>query len=378
MTNEKKYYLLLPLVCFLAAYALDKAFYIGGLEDYFLRTASFINYDRKGELLDELETYLKQPKRKKVLVVFGNSRTFSFDRKFIEKNHPDWVLFNFSVPGGNSDYYYHFMEKFQARNVKPDFIYFTVTPQGYNSTPIVNVDEAMVNGLPPGFVARNFTKFSVADLSNYVAKKLFWNYQYRPKLGVILKKLKKDKEHLKGFRKLRVLTYNVLKENRGSIPYYGGARDPVQNRPVQIAGARHTWKNHFRPFTDHESQYYFTDRFLKIAREMNVPATLLWARVGPELRRLKNTAVVRTDAQGKGLTVRAIWTKRITKLGNAYNADLLDMNYTGAMKCDKFYDESHLAAICFDEFTNLVFAHAEKKLRSKVGRNAAPAGRRDS
>src|SRR6185295_11675175 len=111
---------LFPFVLFLAAYIIDKQLYIGGFQDSFLRTATFLNYSHKIDMMDELQLYLLNPQRKKVLVLFGNSRTMSFENAYLEKKYPDWMWFNFSVPGGTTDYFQYLTEIMKKRGIRPD------------------------------------------------------------------------------------------------------------------------------------------------------------------------------------------------------------------------------------------------------------------
>ena len=187
---------------------LDKAFVVGNLEDYFLSTASFKNYDHKIAMLDELEEYLKKPDRKKVMIMFGNSRTMPFSTEYIASHYPGWVLFNFSVPGGTSDYYLEMLEQFQKRSIRPDHVFLAVTPQGMNQSARVSMDEVMVTGLSPGFVIRHAGHYSVDDITNYIAKKTFLVYQYRPKVWVIRDRMKPG--HVEQFRKFLVLLEEAL------------------------------------------------------------------------------------------------------------------------------------------------------------------------
>ncbi|MBI3394307.1 MAG: DUF1574 family protein, partial [Spirochaetia bacterium] len=211
-------FILFPLLVFAAAWLLDKQFFIGTFPDYYLRTGSFINYRHKLDLTDELQLYLAQPNRRKTLVIFGNSRTMAFDNAYIEKKYPDWMLFNFSVPGGTTDYFYYVLRRFKDKNIRPDFVVMAVTPQGFNASPASAMDEVMLEGLPVSFVLRYANRYSIDDLGNYFAKKLFWSYQYRPKPGVIAQRMENDALLARTYNQFRARTYVLLSENRGSTP----------------------------------------------------------------------------------------------------------------------------------------------------------------
>src|SRR6185295_14490231 len=98
-------FLFLPLLILIAAYIIDKIFLMEDLQTYFTKTVSELNFFHKPVLFQELKDYLAKKDRKKVLVFFGNSRALLFNNKYIEEKYPDWILFNFSVPGGTPDYF---------------------------------------------------------------------------------------------------------------------------------------------------------------------------------------------------------------------------------------------------------------------------------
>lgn len=366
-------YLFFPALLLLAAFLTDKAFYLGDFEDYFLRTASFVNYEHKEILINELESYLKQENRKKVMVMFGNSRTMAFDPEHIKNYYPDWLLFNFSVPGGNTDYYLQFMERFKKRGIKPEFIYFAVSPQGFNSSAKVQMDEVMLNGLSAWFVLKNIPYYRVTELSNYFAKKTFWNYQFRPKLSIIMKKLKNDGKHLKGFRKLKKTSPELLKTNLGSIPISSKHDKGINDSDELSRTAEGTWIDFFSPFTVSKTQMYFTESSLKISKEMGIPSIVLWTKVGPYLRQIKNERAVETMQDGSKLTIRSSWAPKIEMLARKYNSEFMDMNFGPTIQCDRFQDSSHMAGVCFPEFTDFIFEKAGiKKINNTPNKVTAP------
>ena len=353
--------MLFPLIPLLAAFLFDKLFFIGEVPYYFLNTASFVNYDHKEELIFELKDYLSRKDRKKVVAIFGNSRTTPFNNAYIESKHPDWILFNFSVPGGTSDYYCYLMEKFQKNNIHPDHMVFAITPQGFNSVSRIQMDEVMVYALPPSFIARNISHFSIDDMSNYIAKKLFLGYRNKPLPAVILRRTKnnsRDKELLKEFI---INSKKALHDSRGSVAL--SKREPKTNRVKMEENAEDIFRDFLSPFQYSKNQHFFMEESLKIAVEMKIPSSLLWARVSPELRLLKNEiAFIKTD-DGKTITIRGAWEPRQRSLAEKYGVKFLDMNDDGNFKCDKFIDASHMSGICFDDFTDYLFSNIEGSTR---------------
>lgn len=350
--------LLFPVIVLLGAFLLDKLFFIGDLEHYFLTTASFKNYEHKLEMLDELEQYLQKKNRKKVMVLLGNSRTMPFSNEYIASQYPEWILFNFSVPGGTADYYLYILEQFQARQLKPDHAFLAVTPQGMNQSARVSLDEVMITGLPPGFVARHASNYSLNDLSNYVAKKLFLVYQYRPKLWVIQDRM--EEGHLEHFRKFLGLLEDALRKERGSVPVKAeeGVVDSEERMEIY---ARSIWKDFFVPFELSKDQVFFTRRCLEILNELDVTSDLVWVRVSENLRVRIDQEPANVELRHKDppKTVRELWEPTMKQLAHSQRARFLDMNFDSEFPCDQFTDASHLSAACFDEFTDYLMENVQ-------------------
>lgn len=357
-----RWYLLFPVLIFSLAFVLDKQLFIWRFPDYYLRTASYISYEHKIQLMDEMELYLRIPpdQRKKVLVMFGNSRTTSFNNAYIDANHPDWILYNFSVPGGTADYFCYMLEEFQERNLRPDFVFFAVTPQGMNATPSIAMDEVMLNGLSTGFILRNFTRYNVSDVSNYAAKELFWTYQYRPKLKVILERWKNHSEGARELRYFNAITQYNLLQNRGSVPY-GDGNAPEQNPDFLRKTAEGTWRDFLSPFKINPGQVYFNEHMVELANELQIPNALLWVKVGPFLRELKANRRINDPDAVEAVTIRDVFVPIMKDIESRHDTRFVDMNYTDGIQCDRFYDSSHMAAYCFPEFTDFLFAHIRSR-----------------
>ena len=356
-------YLLYPFLIFAAAFVLDKLPFVLGLQDYFVNTFSYINYDHKVDLKAELREYLARPDRKKVAVIFGNSRTMSFHNDYIADRHPDWILFNFSVPGGTSDFFLRYMQEFRAAKIHPEYVVFAVTPQAMNDAAATQMDEVMLNGLPPSFVLQHAERFSLDDISNYAAKKMFWTYQYRLSPRGVLRRLRNDRKLAKQFRQFADWTRANLAKQRGSVFYTVGSQPPKDYEGI-VRQSADIWNGFYKPFDLSEDQLYFTKRSLAIAKEMNVPAALLWARVSPTLREriaepLPADQIIGADRDG--VSVRDVWLPEMKKLSQEYGAPFLDMNYGDGFGCDRYYDASHLAGDCFGEFADYLFRNLRER-----------------
>ncbi len=353
-------YMLFPFLLFMAAFLFDKVFFIGDFPDYFLRTASFLNYDHKEVLREELKNYLSKKDRKKTLVIFGNSRTMSFDNTYFEKKYPDWILFNFSVPGGTSDLYAYHMEKFKEEGISPDYILFAVTPQGFNLVPSIAMDEVILNGLSFTFILKHFDRYTLDELTNYLAKKTFWSYRNRPRPAEISRRIKNDSQFAKTYHLFVERTRDQLIRERGSVPYNIDSTVRHEDENFLVEDARNTFRTFFNPFKLSQGQVDFTDDCVKIANQIGSRSALLWAKVGPELRRLINEEPVIDYSRKK--TVREIWEPSMQRISQKYNVDIIDMNFEKTIACDMFYDASHMAGYCFHDFTDFLIRNIENDL----------------
>lgn len=357
-------FMLFPFILFLFAFGVDKLFWIGDHPSYFLRTASFVNYDHKKTLIDQLEQYLQKKDRKKVMVMFGNSRTTAFDLEYLKAKYPEWILYNFSVPGGTSDFYYYYLTQFQKRGIKPDYIYFALTPQGFNTIPKIDLDEVMLHGLPVHFVLKNFYHYDSGDLSNYIAKKMFRNYMNKPRFNIIMRRIRNDGLQAKQYREFVEHASAKLEKNYGSVPDSTGKIPMQENNQKLMEQGRAMFQAYLNPFVMDEGQMYFTDQTLQITQDMGIPAALLWPRVGSEARKLmKEQPVILPEQPDKSekTTILNLWKPRIQRIAEKHSESFLDMNYEDSIQCDVFYDASHMASVCFNEFTDYLMDHIHKE-----------------
>ncbi len=354
-----------PFLLLAAAFITDKLFFIGNFPSYFSKTGSFVNFDHKKILIDELEDYLRKPDRKKTMVIFGSSRTFSFNNAYIDSRHPDWIFFNFSVPGGTSDYYLYYLEQFQRRHIKPDFIYFAVTPQGFNDSSAIAMDEVMSFGLPASFVLRYSFRYKYSQLTDYAGKSLFLTAKIRPQINTLIDRMKNNSEKAVQYTQFISLSAENIARQRGSVSY--GELTPGRVQPELLKkDSDSAWNNYLKPFTFSESQYAFTEDFLRITKAMDIPSALLWARVAPDLRRLKREkpAVIPGNPEND-LSVTEIWVPRMLILSERYGSPVINYNNENSLKCDEFFDASHMAGNCFPEFTDSLISHADQLIQSR-------------
>ncbi|MFN3604460.1 MAG: DUF1574 family protein [Leptonema sp. (in: bacteria)] len=353
MFSKKPFFI--PFFLFFMAFLVDKLILLDSFPLYYLTTASFINFEHKEKLTLELKEYLLAPNRKKVLVILGNSRSMSFSNEYISKKYPEWILFNFSVPGGTQDYFLYIMEKFKKENIQPNAIVFVVTPQGMNLKPAVKTDEVMIFGLPFDFVLRHFSDFSIDQLTNYLGKKLFAIYKYKPKIHIIIRR-SNEWEMLK-FTSFLIKNQMILEQERGSVKENEN-QVLFFSQEIIEKNAESIWNDFYTPFILDKKAILFLEDCIKIAKELKVPhIALLWAPVSPSLKKRKEEKKVAfyKVKDNIALTVKEIFIKEMEMLIQKHNVHWYDFNFSEPMQCNYFFDASHLSYHCLNEYTDKIF-----------------------
>jgi len=345
----KHRFLFMPFLIFFSAFLLDKILLLESIQTYFSKTMSEVNFILKPELYQELKTYLQTPKRKKVLVYFGNSRALLFTNEYIEKKYPQWILFNFSVPGGTPDYAKFWLEKFKTDNIKPDFVLLDHSIEAYNADNKLNIDEVLVNGLDFSFLIRHINRYSSREISDFVAKQMFQLYKYRPKISTIKERIANDSMGLKLYREWRNDIKNKIRKERGSASpalHTTSAYTPDEELKKLAEGDFQMYLGSFRLKT---STLKFQQENIAILKEMQIPFATIWVRLSDPYLNLIMTRKITTDAGNT--TAYNAWIGNIRKL----DADFWDMNLDPEYKCNKFSDAGHMAPACYPDYTDFIF-----------------------
>lgn len=105
---------------------------------------------------------------------------------------------------------------------------------------------------------------------------------------------------------------------------------------------------YFYNFQVHDTQFFFTEEILKLARENEVKVVLVWPRVHMEYRKeYNNRKTVDT------------WEKRLIALTEKYKMVYVNLNRES--NCDIFYDASHQSSLCFPEQASYLLEKYENK-----------------
>ncbi len=358
----KNKFLLIPFLIFAIAFVIDKILLTEKIQTYYSKTVSEINFFHKPILFQELKEYLQKPDRKKVLVYFGNSRALLFENSYIAEKYPDWVLFNFSVPGGSPDFFLFWLEQFQADNVKPDFVLIDNSIEGYNKRPSIKIDECLVNGLSPGFVFRHFTRYNQTELAGFIAKRLFRTYQYRPKLDTILERMKNNAEVVVAYRAWRKKVMDDLIRERGSASSQTSG-NMTSTEEFIIKYAVGDFNSYLTPYEFLETMYDFQKDNYRILKEMQIPHAGIWVRVAPSYFQLIKEKSQIVPGTNDKKTPYEIWYPIFKEFHDKENIPFWNMNEDPEYHCDFFTDASHMASACFPDYTDFIFQRIQNTIQ---------------
>ena len=351
----KNKFLLIPILIFLIALMIDRIVMIEKSQAYFTKTVSEINYFHKPILFQDLKEYLAKPERKKVLVYFGNSRALLFDNRYIAEHYPDWILFNFSVPGGTPDYFTFWLEQLKADNVKPDFILVDNSIEAFNFTAYITLDEVLVNGIDFAYLIKHWNRYTSKNITNFIAKRLFKTYQYRPKLETILQRLKNDSAVAKNFGQWKIIISDRLRIERGSASADISGNISSSDELVQRY-SEGDFHSYIEPYTFNQNMLEFQADNFRILNELNVKHAAIWVRVArPYFGYIKTRNAVANPDKSIITTAYSIWYPKITEIHNKYNTPLLNMNEDESYNCNFFTDASHMSSECFPDYTDYIF-----------------------
>jgi hypothetical protein len=352
----KNKFLLIPVLIFILSILIDRIIMLEPIQIYFTKTVSEINYFHKDYLFEELKIYLNKTDRKKVLVYFGNSRGLLFNNKYIQKHYPNWILFNFSVPGGTPDYFNFWLERFKEQNVKPDFVLIDTAIEAYNLNPRIKIDEVLINGLDFKFILSNYDRYSAKEITNFIAKKLFKTYQYRPKIDTILQRLKNHSAIAVNYKAWRKKITEQLIQEKGSASSDISANATSSDELV-LRYSNGDYFSYIDSYILNQNMLLFQKENFLLLKELNIPYSSILVKVAnPYYSFIKTRkAVKKTNQDESEKTAYEVFLPKIKTILEETNTQLHNMNEDREYSCNFFTDASHMSSECFPDYTDFIF-----------------------
>lgn len=333
---------LFPVVLFLSFFALDKTCHLSALKMLSQPDATYLYYDYKSTLLEELETVYraneKKPagEKKRILVVLGSSRLMYFDYPAFERNFPDWEMFNFSSPVTSPAYYSYMVEKFLERGIKPDYLLVETDSFQFNESSAAFLKSNVTYSFDLPFILKNARLFKTSEISYWLGQNLFASLKYSPDPQRIIARLRDDQQKFQTiFRELD----KYQRENRGAGRNVIPKQDYFERDFGRLEGtSRMTIGWIYGNYKTSDRQYTFLEHTLERAEKAGIFLALIRPPVSRPMERI--LAQEMPD-------VLAEYDRRIADIRSRHPVPFLDLLHRDDYYCNTFVDGSHMAIDCY-------------------------------
>lgn len=338
----KRGFLLIPVFALLSVFTVDKIAGIDAVKFYTQSDATFLYYDYKPEMIEELKAY--DAKRKsgedvppKLLIVIGSSRLMYYSYDSFRRNFPRWEVYNFSAPVNSPAYYAYIIERILETGVKPDLVLLESDPFQFNENSPGFQKSNLGYTFDLRFILSNFGLFTRDEVSGFLARTLFSGYRYKPDLSAVIDRLQNPKHKLLlGLKELD----RYQRENNGNGKSIIPKPDWFDRDYASLAvTSRMTTGWIYGNYEMSERQWVFFEDTLDLLKKDDVPFLLIRPQVSRPM-----TAILQQN--GEIRTATKEWKKRLTELN--VQSRLLDLSDGDPFYCNAFVDGSHMALECYD------------------------------
>ena len=328
----------IPLFIFILLFILDKIFLIKKIQLLTQKDPTFLYYQYKEELIEELEKFYKNNKEnKKILILLGSSRLMFIDYQDFKKNYPNWEMFNFSVPVNSPAFYLYILEKLLTKDVKPNLVVLESDPFQFNeySPGFKKSNLPYTFDLP--FVVKYFHLFERDEVSDFLGYLLFAGKKYPPDLYVLWNRIKNPNDKILTIFKY---TEDYQRKNNGcglaAIPFSEWyVRDLSEIQQSAMGTKKWLYSN----YKESERQWTFFKKTLELLKNYQINYFVIKPQVSPIMEEeLKKDQVIQNAYKR--------WKERIKQLvpENQWN----DFSTSETFFCNTFVDGSHMSKECYD------------------------------
>ena len=333
--KNSRIFLYYPLFFFLGLLGLDKIFTIDYFKNNFLQTGNIVYYKHRPLLFEKLKA---DKSEKNLLIAFGDSRAYAYSELAFgtdKERKEKYSIYNFSGPQAVPAYTLFWMEKVVEAKLQPKLIFFVVSPEGFDDSKGLMHDPFLRMGADDEFVGKYWKNIPSDDRQEFLLDKMvsFRRLEFNYKLLLERVKSRKLKEY--------DIRYNselpLLDISKGSqLAYMSFVND---EKRLEADSLR--MKNIYlgSNFKQNETQYFYTEKVLELAKANNIKVFLIWPRVYKTYRK-----------EYEKLQLKESFGKRMTELADKYGMRFYDLNTVS--DCDEFYDASHQSVSCYGKIVN--------------------------
>ncbi len=366
-------YIWMPLLAFALFFCLDKIFLWPRLKFLSQPDATYLYYDYKSELLDELERVDRAQRalpelkdrpmapgefRKKTFLVLGSSRLLYFDYDSYARAFPDRELFNFSAPVTAPAYYLFILERVLERGVRPDYILLETDPFQFNASSDAFERSNLAYSFDFRFLFKYFNLFKREEASYFMARSLFAGFKYPPHPGRIAERLINPVEKFSlAFRELDAYQRTHRGGGRSIIPRENWYEREVPNLET-TAGITLGWL--YRNYRLDDRQFVFLEKFIEQAKSNGIRLVLVRPPVSQAMINRMGTDpnLVRRQKQ---------WEARLRAIRESYGVPYLDLQRHPDYFCNTFVDAAHMAKDCYQPMMSLVMREYRQREATNGG-----------
>ncbi len=341
--KNKIYVAYFPVILFLFIFIFDKIFLIKKIQLLTQKDATFLYYQYKPILLQQLKESFDNNKYKN-LVIIGSSRLMFVDYKEFKNQYKDWDLFNFSVPVNSPAYYLYIIDKIVKYNIKPDLIILESDPYQFNEYSPGFKKSNLPYTFDLNFVIRNFHLFEREEVSDFLGYVLFAGKRYPPDLAVLWQRLSNPNDKL---IQLFYLTDEFQKENRGCglspIPLQEWYLRDLSEIEISSLGTK-DWL--YKNYKESKRQKEFFRLAIQKLKDQRINFIVIKPQLSPIMEEMlqKDTTIQKAYQD---------WELFLMNLLSNY--PFIDFSKSEDFYCNTFVDGSHMSKECYDPMLEKIF-----------------------
>lgn len=365
----KHKYLIYPILLLVLVWGTLRILSIDLLLSYYLPYSNIGNiaYDSRLDILNQLKNEIGSSKDTRYALIFGTSKSSSFDPNLIRKitKIQNLQTYNFCAPAASVGYHHFLWKQILSYAAKsgnyPKFILIESDTYQLEER---STQYALDYSLSISYLIEdswdrisNFKKpnWGVEDIQYYVINKLFPIFKYNIRFSAILKNLKKVT--LEDRRVVRIVNLKKeinqefishTKEKNGSYPNQFIVNTPSKELD-QISKEMVT--SHFLNFREKKNQLPLFGQLLEEFAVHKIPTIVYWPLFHPQL-----TEGLDKLPKIKKLKEKLILTGFETQIKHPeWDFLFSDPGQLGSFACDSFIDPFHLSGGCFPDLANFIF-----------------------
>lgn len=343
----KRPFLYFPILFFLILLGLDKIFTLEFFRKDFLQTGNVVYY-RHREILFEKYKKAVQNDGKKMILAMGDSRAYALSGLALNPERKSkYTIYNFSAAQAVVAYSLQWLEEIVKLEKKPDAIFLVLSPEGFDDKKMLMHKPFLRLGAKPEFIQKYWDKIPELD-----------KHEFNLDRWIALRRVELDfKLLMDRWKSGRMREYNpALHPDMLILNIYNGEQlaytSMVNDDKKLMNDSNRMAKIYLSGFEVHETQFFFLESFVSLARENGIEVFLISPRVYPEYRKYWDK-----------LNLNEKWWEKVKKIADKYSAHAYDFGVVS--NCDLYYDASHQSTICYDKQVNFLIDEWEGFQRLK-------------